>query len=71
MEGLISNLLYRFERGLLTRRELVRGLAMLTAASGGPVVAQAQDVAIKGVKIDHVSIQVSDLPRAICPSAVL
>jgi catechol 2,3-dioxygenase-like lactoylglutathione lyase family enzyme len=65
MEGLISNLLSRFERGLLSRRELVRGLAMLTAASGAPAVAQTQDVAIKGVKIDHVSIQVSDLPRAV------
>ncbi len=65
MEGIISNLLDRFEKGLLTRRELVRGLAMLTAASGAPVVAQAPDAAIKGVKIDHVSIQVSDLPRAI------
>jgi catechol 2,3-dioxygenase-like lactoylglutathione lyase family enzyme len=65
MEGLISNLVYRFERGLLTRRELVRGLSMLTAAGSAVTVAQAQDAAIKGVKIDHVSIQVTDLPRAI------
>src|SRR4029077_21038006 len=36
------------------------GLAMLTAAG-----AQAQDTAIKPVKIDHVSIQVTDLPRSI------
>ena len=34
MEAIISNLLNRFERGALTRRGLIQGLAMLTAASG-------------------------------------
>jgi catechol 2,3-dioxygenase-like lactoylglutathione lyase family enzyme len=63
MEAIISNLLSRFERGALSRRDLVQGLAMLTAASG---VAQGQDTAaIKAAKIDHVSIQVTDLPRAV------
>jgi len=65
MEGIISNLLNRFERGLLTRRELVRSLTMLTAAGSATRVAQAQDASVKGVKIDHVSIQVSDLPASI------
>jgi len=65
MEAMISNLLNRFERGALTRRELVQGLTMLAAASGTASTAQAQDAAIKGTKIDHVSIQVSDLPRSI------
>jgi|SRR5215469_4134782 len=65
MEGIISNLVCLFEKGLLSRRELVQGIAMLTAAGSTPVVAQAQNAAIKGVKIDHVSIQVSDLPRAV------
>jgi catechol 2,3-dioxygenase-like lactoylglutathione lyase family enzyme len=64
MEAIISNLLNRFEKGALSRRELVQGLAMLTAASGA---AQAQDAGggIKGVNLDHMSIQVSDLPRAV------
>jgi catechol 2,3-dioxygenase-like lactoylglutathione lyase family enzyme len=57
MEAVISNLLSRFERGALTRRELIQGLAMLTAP--------LQDAGLKGVKIDHVSIQVTDLPRSI------
>ena len=65
MEALISNLLNRFERGLLTRRELVRGIAMLTAAGGATPVVKAQNAGIKGMKIDHISIQVSDLPRSI------
>src|SRR6267378_2389315 len=60
MEAIISNLLNRFERGALSRRGLIQGLAMLTAAE-----APAQDAGIKAAKIDHVSIQVNDLPRAI------
>jgi catechol 2,3-dioxygenase-like lactoylglutathione lyase family enzyme len=64
MEAMISNLVKRFERGALTRRELVQGLSMLVAA-GGASSAQAQDASIKAAKIDHVSIQVSDLPGSI------
>lgn len=62
MEAIISNLLDRFERGALTRRGLIQGLAMLTVAG---TASDAQDSGIKGAKIDHVSIQVTDLPRAI------
>jgi catechol 2,3-dioxygenase-like lactoylglutathione lyase family enzyme len=65
MEAMISSLVNRFERGALTRRELVQGLAALAAANGAASVAQGQDAGIKGTKIDHVSIQVSDLPRSI------
>ena len=60
MELIISDLLNRFEKGALSRRGLIQGLALLTAAG-----AQAQDTAIKPVKIDHISIQVTDLPRSI------
>jgi catechol 2,3-dioxygenase-like lactoylglutathione lyase family enzyme len=65
MEAIISNLLNRFERGALTRRDLVQGLAMLTAASGTASHAHAQETGIKAAKIDHISIQVTDLPRSI------
>ena len=65
MEVMIAKLLNRFERGALTRRELIQGLTMLTAASATASDAQGQDVGIKVAKIDHVSIQVSDLPRSI------
>jgi catechol 2,3-dioxygenase-like lactoylglutathione lyase family enzyme len=65
MERIISNLLNRFESGSLTRRELVQGLTMIAAAGSATNTAQAQETGIKGVKIDHVSIQVSDLPRSI------
>lgn len=64
MEAIISDLLNRFEKGALTRRGLIQGLAMLTAASSGSQ-AQVPGPALKAAKIDHMSIQVSDLPRSI------
>ena len=64
MHTIISDLLKRFEAGALTRRELVQGLTLLAAGSAASE-ARAQDTAIKAVNIDHVSIQVSDLPRSI------
>ena len=63
MESIISDLVSRFEKGSLSRRELVRGLAML-AASGTAAAAQ-EDVDFKSANIDHVSIQVADLQRSI------
>ena len=65
MEAIISDLLNRFEKGALSRRGLIQGLAMLTAAGGAASTMHAQDAGLKGVKIDHVSIQVTDLPRAV------
>ena len=65
MEAMISNLLRRFEKGALTRRELVQGLAALAAAGGTASTSPAQEAGIKGTRIDHISIQVSDLPRSI------
>jgi catechol 2,3-dioxygenase-like lactoylglutathione lyase family enzyme len=66
MESIISNLLNRFEKGTLSRRDLVQGLAMLAATGGAATQASAQEApGLKGVKIDHMSIQVSDLPRAV------
>src|SRR6202034_3047658 len=65
MEAIISNLLDRFERGALTRRSLIQGLAMLAAAGGAASVAPAQEAGLKGTRIDHISIQVTDLPRAV------
>ncbi len=64
MEALISNLVSRFEKGALTRRQLVNGLTAL-AAAGGSTAALAQEGGIKAAKIDHISIQVKDLPKSI------
>jgi catechol-2,3-dioxygenase len=64
MEAIISNLVNRYEKGALSRRGLIQGLAML-AAGGAASTTQAQESALKGTKIDHISIQVTDLPRAV------
>ena len=64
MEAVISDLLSRFEKGALTRRGLIQGLTMV-AAAGGAAQAQAPQAGLKAAKIDHMSIQVTDLPRSI------
>jgi len=59
-------MLKRFENGALTRRELIQGLAMLATASGtASAAAGVQESGFKATTIDHISIQVSDLPRSI------
>jgi catechol 2,3-dioxygenase-like lactoylglutathione lyase family enzyme len=63
MESIISHLLSHFEKGSLSRRELVQGLAML-AASGTAASAQ-DDINFKSANIDHVSVQVGNLQRSI------
>jgi catechol 2,3-dioxygenase-like lactoylglutathione lyase family enzyme len=63
MESIISDLVARFEKGALSRRQLVQGLAML-AASGTAAAAQ-EAIDFKTADIDHVSIQVADLQRSI------
>jgi Glyoxalase/Bleomycin resistance protein/Dioxygenase superfamily len=63
MDSIISDLLARFEKGSLSRRELVQGLAML-AASGTAATAQ-EDNTFKAANVDHVSVQVADLQRSI------
>jgi catechol 2,3-dioxygenase-like lactoylglutathione lyase family enzyme len=63
METIISDLVSRFEKGTLNRRDLVRGLALLAA---GTTAARAEDdVEFKTATIDHVSIQVADMQRSV------
>jgi len=62
MESIISSLVTRFEKGSLSRRELVQGLTLL-AASRTAASAQ-EDLNFKTATIDHVSIQVADVKRS-------
>jgi catechol-2,3-dioxygenase len=64
MEGIISNLVNQFEKGGLSRRELIQGLVALTAA-GSAAAAPLQETPFKSTRIDHISIQVTDLPKSI------
>ncbi len=62
MEHLISNLVGRFERGRLTRRELGQALAAAAAAGVSAPVAGAS---LKAGSINHTSVLVSDMARSI------
>jgi catechol-2,3-dioxygenase len=64
MEAIISSLLHRFEEGRVSRRELIQSLATL-AAAGSTLYAAPQETRFKSTRIDHISIQVTDLPRSI------
>jgi catechol 2,3-dioxygenase-like lactoylglutathione lyase family enzyme len=65
MESIISDLVKRFEGGKLSRRELIQGLAMLTAVGSAASAAPQAQTALKTAKIDHISIQVTDLQKSI------
>jgi catechol 2,3-dioxygenase-like lactoylglutathione lyase family enzyme len=65
METIISDLVSRFEKGSLTRRQLIQGLTMIAAASGTSYAAAPQNSALKGVRVDHVSVQVNAMPRSV------
>jgi catechol 2,3-dioxygenase-like lactoylglutathione lyase family enzyme len=63
VETMIADLVGRFERGALTRRQVIQALTMLVAANNvSPANAQAG--AIRASSIDHVSILVGDMQRS-------
>lgn len=62
MEPIIDDLVRCFERGALTRRQLIAGLTALMA--GLPRTAAGQVAGLRGTGIDHVSILVDDLQRS-------
>jgi len=63
MEPIVADLVSRFERGALTRRQLIQALSMLVAAPAAAVDA-GQAPSLRGTGIDHVSILVTDLQRS-------
>ena len=64
MNSAIDDLVARFERGTVSRRQLVQGLTAL-AAAGGALPAAAQTAPFTSTRIDHISIQVTDMARSI------
>jgi catechol 2,3-dioxygenase-like lactoylglutathione lyase family enzyme len=59
MENLISRLLSNYETGKLNRRDLIKGLTILTA-----VGSTASAAGLNGSTLDHVALQVSDVKRS-------
>jgi catechol 2,3-dioxygenase-like lactoylglutathione lyase family enzyme len=64
MEKVIDDLVARFDAGTLSRRDLISGLTAV-AAAGAVVPAAAQTTPFASVRIDHISVQVADMARAI------
>jgi catechol 2,3-dioxygenase-like lactoylglutathione lyase family enzyme len=66
VEPIINDMVQRFERGRLSRRELIQGLSLLVAASQAQAVAPGaiQPTGLAAAGIDHVSVLVSDLERS-------
>ena len=61
MEYIIGKLLEDFEHGKMTRRQLIKTLALTTAAAS--TVGTAEAAAPKATYINHVSMQVADYTK--------
>lgn len=64
MEQIIDQLLQDFERGRMTRRQLIRTLVAATASSAvGSAAAIAAPKGFKAVTVNHISYQVADYAK--------
>jgi catechol 2,3-dioxygenase-like lactoylglutathione lyase family enzyme len=68
MEHVINNLLQDFERGKMSRRQLIQSLAMAAtaaAAAGGTAAASAADEGkgFEAIAVNHISYQVKDYTK--------
>lgn len=64
MDVVIAELVDRFERGGLTRRQLIQGLTALVAAGSTAANPAAQSAGLKATGIDHTSVLVTDMQRS-------
>jgi catechol 2,3-dioxygenase-like lactoylglutathione lyase family enzyme len=64
MHAVIDELVARFDQGTLSRRQLISGLTAL-AAAGSAAPAAAQTTPFRSTRIDHISIQVTDMARSV------
>lgn len=63
MTAEIERLVSCFERGAMSRRELIAGLGALCVAPTAPQPGRAAPIPVSG--IDHIALRVSDLARSI------
>ena len=61
MEQLVSCLLEGYERGRVTRRQLIQGLGAVVAASYS---VPADGSTFQGVALNHIAIRVTNVPRS-------
>lgn len=64
MESIIAKLLDDFERGRMTRRQLIQNIAVVAVAAAGAKPAAAQSSKrFKVVAVNHISYQVNDYAK--------
>jgi catechol 2,3-dioxygenase-like lactoylglutathione lyase family enzyme len=63
MELIISNLLRDFERGKLTRRELIKALATTVTAGTALAAPAVPGKGFKTIAVNHISYQVADYTK--------
>lgn len=66
MEAIIERLVACFERGELSRRQLVAGVAALAATAAQAAAGQAaqQSATFRAVGLNHIALRVTDIPRS-------
>lgn len=62
MRTIISEMLQSYERGRLSRRDLIGGLAAI--ATGAQAASAASESSFQGVEVNHVALQVTDVKRS-------
>ena len=64
METCISKMVERYERGRISRRELIRRMAVLAAGARVAAASPAAGPPFKGIGINHVALDVTSVARS-------
>lgn len=63
MENAIAKLLDDFERGKMTRRQLIKSLTVVAAVASNVTASAASTKGFKAVAVNHISYQVADYAK--------
>ena len=64
MNGILSALLDRYDRGEVSRRQLLQVLAAAAAGATSAAPAAAAEPTFRGTGLNHIALAVSDIPRS-------
>jgi catechol 2,3-dioxygenase-like lactoylglutathione lyase family enzyme len=63
MEHIIANMLSKYERGMVSRRQLINALTAVVSAATAEA-APAANSTFQGVGLNHIAIRVTSIPRS-------
>src|SRR5215469_10007282 len=63
MENVVAKLLEDFERGRMTRHQLIKSLALIAAAARATAASEEESKGFKPVAVNHISYQVNDYAK--------